>query len=479
MTNSRIAPHNREAEEWALGSVLVDQRYAPRLLSDLAAEDFFVPAHREIFEAMRTLHATPGQVINVITVGDVLRLQDALPRLEGEEGYLMRLASAVTSPDFIEHYIRVIREHATKRAVILSSSLTLERAYSGTATGEELAAEMAANGVALAKAGRVRHWLTERFHTVGEKGLLKTKAPPREYLLLANGRGVLPAGRVGMVAAAGGAGKSWALSQLGVAVATGKDWLGSFSVNPSKRGRALLLFAEEEEDEFHRRLEFICRDLPAQHRVDVEDGIVPLALSGEDVELVKSGDRFDKSVLVETRTYRELMNLISEGGPWSLIVFDPLTRLGADVESDNGAAARMITLFEKFSHAPGRPTVLFAHHISKSSHQRGSLDATAARGASALSNNARWQGVLEPRQDFDGAPRLVDFKVVKSNYGGAGRSVVLASDPERDGMLVPATPNMIDTWLREKRRASAPGSGDGEGGDSKPLAISDRMRERA
>src|SRR3990170_4689893 len=70
---------------------------------------------------------------------------------------------------------------------------------------------------------------------------------PKEILWLL--RDVLPQGRVGILAGGGGAGKSWALCQLALSIATQKPWLGTYAI--SHPGRVLLALAEEDMDEIH------------------------------------------------------------------------------------------------------------------------------------------------------------------------------------------------------------------------------------
>jgi hypothetical protein len=310
------------------------------------------------------------------------------------------------------------------------------------------------------------HWLDERFLTIGERGLLDRPAPPRECLLWADGRrGLLPAGKVGMVAAEGGAGKTWALVQLAVAVATGTPWLGTYTVDPKRRGKVLLLLAEEDEREFHFRLERVCQDLPQGNRADVASNLVAPDLyvenagdQGDDVgiALMRSADEVHRGGGRETGFSLRLTHLVQELGPWSLIVFDPLVHFASgDTEKDNIAASRMLRRFQRFTHAPGSPTVLFTHHTTKSSRAARGEGATAARGASALNDNARWQARLEPREDYDGAPRLVNFRVVKNNYpvGPRPETLVLFADPDRG--LRPASSEHIGLWQKAHEAAKA------------------------
>ena len=81
-----------------------------------------------------------------------------------------------------------------------------------------------------------------------------TKPSPREWLLRdkRTDAGVLPRARVGLLVAEGGAGKTLALCQLAVSLATGVPWLGVFDV--PQTGRTLLVLGEETSEECHRRL---------------------------------------------------------------------------------------------------------------------------------------------------------------------------------------------------------------------------------
>src|SRR6266852_3136438 len=88
---------------------------------------------------------------------------------------------------------------------------------------------------------------------------LQATPPPRKFLLrTSDGTGAFPAGKVGCLAAPGGAGKTKALMQLTVAVATGGTWLGpgGWKVEP---GRVLFLLAEDDQDEAERTLYFAAR----------------------------------------------------------------------------------------------------------------------------------------------------------------------------------------------------------------------------
>src|SRR5690349_21817474 len=114
---SRTPPYSLDAEQAALGGVLIQPTAFDELATVLVVDDFYIPAHREIFEAMlaldkRRLPFAP------IAIADELRSRNALSRLEGGEAYLMELASSVPTAENIATYVRLVKEKSTLRRLI-------------------------------------------------------------------------------------------------------------------------------------------------------------------------------------------------------------------------------------------------------------------------------------------------------------------------------------------------------------------------
>lgn len=288
--------------------------------------------------------------------------------------------------------------------------------------------------------------------------------PHRKWLVVRpeddGGRpGVLPLGKVGLLAGAGAAGKSWLTTQLAVAVATGAKWVGLEIDTP---GRVLLVLGEEEAEEAKRRLHYageIMKLTTAQKDLAAKN-LVVLPMAGHDVALTQSLDRVEPGRLPETPLLHELRRRLEEDGPWALVVLDPLARFaGADVETDNAAATRFVQVLEQLVKVPGNPTVLVTHHTTKTARREGAggsdaAAATAQRGASALTDGVRWQANLEERERFPGAPRLIDFRVVKTNYGPPVESMTLTAPDRGHGALRPATEDESRQWsvAHEKKK---------------------------
>lgn len=272
-------------------------------------------------------------------------------------------------------------------------------------------------------------------------GWMHTQPPERRILLSYNDECMLPFGKVGFFVGEGGIGKSWALTQLAVAVATGTPWFQAFRVPDESKGPVVLAMAEEDVEEMHRRIRHVVEHLglSSHHLSDLEQNLWPLPLSGQFVEFLTEGQgsgHFDDF-------YQALSSRAPAQG-WSMVVLDPASRfMGVDTEKDNALATRFVQLLEQLTTLPGRPTVLCAHHTNKVSRSggAGASAAGASRGASALSDGARWQGNLFMHEDKDGELHTDQavFNVSKSNYGPKPPMLYLQRKP-RSGVLIPFDP---------------------------------------
>jgi hypothetical protein len=284
----------------------------------------------------------------------------------------------------------------------------------------------------------------------------QNRPPPRQWLVVrpeeGGGRpGVLPLGKVGLLAGAGAAGKSWLTTQLAVAVASGARWVG---LEADTTGKVLLVLGEEEAEEANRRLHHAgeMMELTNPQRTKAAQNLVVLPMAGRDVALTRSLDDVEPGQLPETPLLHELRRRLGEGGPWALVVLDPLARFaGADVETDNAAATRFVQVLEQLAKAPGTPSILVTHHTTKTARREGAgrsdaAAATAQRGASALTDGVRWQANLEGREHFQRTPRLIDFRVVKTNYGPPVPPMTLTAPADGHGALRVATEGEISQW---------------------------------
>jgi len=138
-TSNRIPPHSIEAERATLGSVLIKPSSLDEI-SDLKVNDFFLPAHREIYEAMLDLDRR-RRPIEIVELAEELKARNMLGRLDGGETYLLTLANAVTIGDQARHFAGIVAKKAQQRRLIQACAELSSSAYGDVYDPLELLAE--------------------------------------------------------------------------------------------------------------------------------------------------------------------------------------------------------------------------------------------------------------------------------------------------------------------------------------------------
>ncbi len=105
-------PHNLDAERATLGAILIEPKAADEVLSGLTADDYFLPAHREVYDAIAALE-NRRHAVDVVSVMDELTTRKMRDPID-----LVQLASDVPTADNVSHYIRIVKEKATLRRLI-------------------------------------------------------------------------------------------------------------------------------------------------------------------------------------------------------------------------------------------------------------------------------------------------------------------------------------------------------------------------
>ena len=117
---NKIPPHDIEAEQAVLGSMLVDKEAVATAIEYLKQEDFYRKDNEVIFSAMMELYSQ-GKPIDILTVKDVLTSRQMLEAVGGIE-YLSSVASSVYTTANIEMYAKIVEEKSILRRLIKSSN---------------------------------------------------------------------------------------------------------------------------------------------------------------------------------------------------------------------------------------------------------------------------------------------------------------------------------------------------------------------
>lgn len=232
-------------------------------------------------------------------------------------------------------------------------------------------------------------------------------------------------GRLSVLSAKGGVGKTTALIQLAQAAALGQGTqpfggpsggVDFYARGPG--GRVLVLLAEEDQHVanvlMYRALMALgIHDDPRQTREERDRRADKRRLISERVIVVPGFMR--PAVLCDAgkpvRTFHEIRKgLQSDGDPWRLIVLDPFIDVSGIVEENNNSEAReVMTALQRLTQGvKDAPAVIVAHHTAKADRTGG------ARGAGAIVNSARFAASMAFADEDEDVRTL---RVTKSNYG--------------------------------------------------------------
>ena len=124
MYSDRVQPHNSEAEDSVLGSLLLDGDSLTKVSSFLKSEDFFYERNKLCYEACINL-ISRNEAINQITVAHELRISGQLDLIGGMER-LNELPDVVPTPAHIIHYAEIVHRTAVMRKLISTSNSIAE-----------------------------------------------------------------------------------------------------------------------------------------------------------------------------------------------------------------------------------------------------------------------------------------------------------------------------------------------------------------
>lgn len=270
-----------------------------------------------------------------------------------------------------------------------------------------------------------------------------TEPPPQDFIL----PGFL-AGTVGALIAPGSTGKSMLALQLACAIASDQPQANTTGLDITRHGGVLYLNLEDPPGEIQRRLHALGSRFDLLTRESIADSLTLSARMGVATDIL---DR------------QFMRTLLKAAAGQRLIIIDTLSRCHGLDENDNGAMSRLVAKLEHVVRESGAG-LLYLHHTSKAAALAGQGNlAQAARGASALIDNARWCGNLmkmtpeeataltqgsglpigEKRRGF-----FVKYEIGKQNYGQVQQSQWY--ERTEGGILKPVT---LDNGTSKKSSA--------------------------
>ncbi|MFU9946065.1 AAA family ATPase [Fannyhessea vaginae] len=208
----------------------------------------------------------------------------------------------------------------------------------------------------------------EKFSSIYEN--LPALAP---VLIGTEDRGILRQGHKGMLAGQSKAGKSFALLQLGLAVATGGTWLGY----PCTQGRVLYVNLEIDAASFAHRVADIAsvKQLTGNWaaRFDI------LNLRGFCAPLDKLAPKIIHKCLKASD---------GKKGYYSIVIIDPLYKIITGDENSASEMSKFTALFDKIAYSTGAATFSVHHHSKGAQGTKRTMDRASGSGVFARDPDA-------------------------------------------------------------------------------------------
>ena len=253
MYADRLPPHDAQAEESVIGSVLIDGDSLHKVSSLIRPTDFYGEKNRWCYEAFLGL-AERGEAINQVTVSHELALQERLDPLGGS-AYLSHLVMVVPTSVHIEYYAGIVQRTSVMRQLIDAGGRIADIGYHESDSDTDLALSKAENTLFQIRSRRgsgaflhIRNVLdtymeTNVAFTPASVGLSPVQTGFRRIdELLGNG---MQRSDMIVVAARPSLGKSTLAFNIARAAAESGNRVGIFSLEMSRDQIALRLLASE------------------------------------------------------------------------------------------------------------------------------------------------------------------------------------------------------------------------------------------
>jgi len=249
-------------------------------------------------------------------------------------------------------------------------------------------------------------------------------APEQQYLI----GNTIPLAVPVIFAAAGDSGKGMMTLDLAMKVASGESMQSSFGGIVSTHGDAIILSAEDDKDEMHRRIERMDPLCKREHYPN-NLKILPLPNLGGVFPIMQKID----TSYVMGEEFGRIYDQILEMQNLALLVIDPMASfVHADVNADPAAGAAFMGMLAQISTETGA-TVMVNHHMAKIKDNDPVTTPEQARnlirGTSAIVDGVRCAFSVWNVEEKTGRQRCKDLQVTYSRNAVFDGAVVKSNGP--------------------------------------------------
>lgn len=136
MDGLKQLPYSLEAEQAVLGAILIDPVCISEVVGLIKTKYFYVPQHKEIFEAILEMF-NESHEIDVVTILEKLKERGVYDEAGGKE-YLFRLSEAVPTSKNVSRYAEIVSDKAVLRELINASDEIEEMCFEGAGESKDI-----------------------------------------------------------------------------------------------------------------------------------------------------------------------------------------------------------------------------------------------------------------------------------------------------------------------------------------------------
>ncbi len=136
MELAKIPPHDIDAEQAVLGSMLTDREAVNAAIEVLKEEAFYRDDHKAIYQAIVNLY-NKSEPIDIITLKDELESMDKFEQVGGFD-YLASLPDKVPTTANVQKYIKIVEEKSILRNLIKTANEIIELGYNPAEDVEDI-----------------------------------------------------------------------------------------------------------------------------------------------------------------------------------------------------------------------------------------------------------------------------------------------------------------------------------------------------
>ncbi len=123
----KVPPHNLEAEQAVMGGVFLSNTIFNDLVDIVKSDDFYSPAHQEIFRAFEALYSRNAP-IDLVTVNEYLTAGGLIDSVGGPV-YLAELANSVVSSANALYHAEIVAEKSIQRSLIDTAASIINESF--------------------------------------------------------------------------------------------------------------------------------------------------------------------------------------------------------------------------------------------------------------------------------------------------------------------------------------------------------------